>query len=238
MKLSSQLCVYMCSRSWCKNTSFWNSWSKTSEKPWHGGKRAQHGHCRCHLAGASILVPPSGPRSALFGPCLPFCPHTRPKLKKKKLCCQELHNCSHPPWGKEQVWRYPCPELIACLGTWPSWWPHVPTVNIRRAVCEEPAGGMSGGARLQRFAADETAPDDTPWGTEARQIHFCALLYTCLFLFPFLGIERESLGEDIGIRKTNLLRESTLWSPERERVWWEIREHTVWLSDVLAINPV
>lgn len=168
---------------------------------------------RCKHPCPSLWTPISfvWPLSALL-------PTHKTQAQKKKLCCQELHNCSHPPWGKEQVWRYPCPELIACLGTWPSCWPHVPTVNIRRAVCEEPAGGMSGGARLQRFAADETAPDDTPWGTEARQIHFCALLYTCLFLFSFLGIERESLGEDIGIRKTNLLRESTLWSPERERV--------------------
>lgn len=99
--------------------------SEIAEQQWHGRKQAQHSHY--HIAGANILVPPSRPH-------LPSCPHTSTHTGSEKGCCQGLHNCFlHPPRGEEQVWRCPCPELIACLGTCPSWWPHVPIANIRRA---------------------------------------------------------------------------------------------------------
>ena len=63
MKLSFHLCVCVCVcvwyRSWCKNTSSCNSWSKISEKQWHKGKQVQHSHwplphCRCTLPCPSL----------------------------------------------------------------------------------------------------------------------------------------------------------------------------------------
>ena len=78
------------------------------------------GHC--HTAGARFHVPPSGPSSALVWPLSTFLPThkcTHTTQAQKTLCCQWLHSSFPRPRGEEQVWRCPCPELIACLGTCP-----------------------------------------------------------------------------------------------------------------------
>lgn len=142
-------------------------------------------HCRCKCPCPSLWTP-----SALVGP---ICASAYTQVNtqdqvQKRLCCQWLHNCFHPPWGEEQVWRCPCPELIACLGTSPSWRPHVPTANIRRAVCEEPLAEVPGckGFGLIKLPLIRHYRELRPGR------YFCAFLYVCVFfLSPILDYQRK-----------------------------------------------
>lgn len=169
----------------------------------HWGKQAQQSHC--HIADPNVLIPPSGPPSALVRPLRPPAHtqgiHTRPKLKKGYV----VSGCTavSPSWGEEQVWWFPCPELIACLGTCPCWWPHVPTANIRRAVCEEPAGGTSGVPGCKGLGLIKLPLMRHLSGTMARQILLCFSGRVCVLLIPNLGYWRRVWERILGSEKQN-----------------------------------
>lgn len=83
-----------------------------------------HKHC-C----AAHCVPDSLSLASVCPPATRTRMHMRSELKKSP-CCQWL--CSR---ARQQVYQYPHPELMACLGTHHSWW-HMSPQQILGKMCK------------------------------------------------------------------------------------------------------